>query len=171
MSKKIAFKKGDIICITLNMSNPHIQVICGKYSLDFNLLQDLKEKKIKYVYIDIKNFFVVAHLFNNKFIIYEPYVNRIDISTLESIKPLSTPKLPKELKPKVDKVVETPEVDIKPEIKLTEEDIDSLIFEREKIKIKISKVISEMESQLEYFVEVEEYEKAAILRDRINKLK
>ena len=90
MSKNITFKKEDIICITLNMSNAHIEFLCDRYNLDYSVISDFKNRKIKYVYIDIKNLFIVAHLFNNNICVHVPYTTKINTVTLESIKQILT---------------------------------------------------------------------------------
>ncbi len=62
----------------------------------------------------------------------------------------------------IDKVVET---------KNDTFDVDSLIKEKQLLDSKISKLLKQMESELILCVENENFEKAAILRDKINKLK
>ncbi len=175
MSKNITFKKEDIICMTLNMSNPHIEFLCERYNLDYDVIIDYKKRNIKYVYIDIKNFLIVAHLINNTLSVHVPYTTRINSVTLESIKPLQTPKLPKSKTPRPnnnkkikDSIVESNQNKTK-ELELI--DVDNLLIEKEILESKISKVLIELEEDMIKCVENEDYEKAAILRDKINKLK
>ena len=176
MSKNITFKKEDIICITLNMSNAHIEFLCDRYNLDYSVISDFKNRKIKYVYIDIKNLFIVAHLFNNNICVHVPYTTKINTVTLESIKPLPTPKLPKTKTTNNRQTTkETFITQTKKEIKTEENieyiDIDSLLLEKEILDSKISKILITIESEMIKCVENEDYEGAAILRDKINKLK
>jgi len=156
------FKMSNIICLTLKMSNTHIEVICKKYNIDPNIILELKNKNIKYVYIDVKNFYIVAHLlFNERFTIYEPY-GEINTTTLLTIQPLETPKLPKEKEIEQTENITT---------KFTEIGWESLVNQKLELDLKIKKKIDEMEKQMEQFVNGEEYEKAAKLRDSIKKLK
>jgi hypothetical protein len=178
MSKNITFTKEDIICMTLNMSNPHIEFLCERYNLDYDVIIDYKKRNIKYVYIDIKNFLIVAHLINNTLSVHVPYTTRINSVTLESIKPLQTPKLPKSKTPRPnnnkennkvkDSILESNQNKTK-ELELI--DVDNLLIEKEILESKISKVLIDLEEDMIKCVENEDYEKAAILRDKINKLK
>jgi protein-arginine kinase activator protein McsA len=49
--------------------------------------------------------------------------------------------------------------------------VDNLFIEKEILESKISKVLIDLEEDMIKCVENEDYEKAAILRDKINKLK
>ena len=51
------------------------------------------------------------------------------------------------------------------------DDIDSLIREKQLLDSQISKLLKKLESEMLSCVESEDFEKAAILRDKINKLK
>jgi hypothetical protein len=174
MSKNITFKKEDIICMTLNMSEAHIEFICKKYDLDFESIIDFKQKNVKYVYVDIKNYLVVAHLINNKLFVHTPYTTKINSVTLESIKPLSTPKLPKSKPSNITTTTKIEEIIVEIDDLVEVEDvidIDSLLKEKEVLDAKISKMLVTLEEEMVSCVENEDYEKAAILRDKINKLK
>jgi NACalpha-BTF3-like transcription factor len=172
----LKFENDRVIALSLNMSEEHLAVYSDRFNIDMNFIKKMKEvEKAKLVYINLDSEYVIAYKDKNNNIVYYPaYIQFIRQNNKEmfinSIKPLSTPKIPK-TNSNNNKNLTTEKkvvIDNKNEEDI---DIDLLIQQKELIESKISKVLKIMESDLINCVENEDFEKAAQLRDKINKLK
>jgi hypothetical protein len=169
------FENDKVVAISLNMSDDHLLVYSNKFNIDMSFIKEMKDIKVKLIYINIDSEYVIGYQDkSNKVVYYPAYAQFIrqnkKESFLSSLKPLGTPRIPKAKTFKSEKTSE----DIQ-EIEFVEidkiDDIDSLLKEKELLESKISKMLVDMESELIYYVENEDFEKAAELRDKINKLK
>jgi hypothetical protein len=171
----------NIKLIDLRMYNDQqLSVVTEKLNLVDGCLQKLKKDGFAKLWLDDVNGIDVGYMLksdmgvNNAFTYKGLVINdgiilsKKEKDSLLKMKPTvfdtKKPKNRSDVKV-TDKVVESKES------KDETFDVDSLIKEKQLLDSKISKLLKQMESELILCLENEDYEKAAILRDKINKLK
>jgi hypothetical protein len=182
----LKFENDRVVVISLNMSDAHLDVYSKRFNIDLSVLIEMRDvEKAKAVYVNLDSEYLIAYIDKNKRIMYFPaYVQFIQQNFKQTflfgLKPLGTPKLPKSKSPKIENVVNEK---VLPKVTVTEtietetietekiDDLDILFKQKELLDSKVSKILSDLESELIFCVENEDFEKAAILRDKINKLK
>jgi hypothetical protein len=169
------FENDKVVAISLNMNDDHLLTYSNKFNIDMNFIKEMKDIKVKLIYINLDSEYVIGYQDkSNKIVYYPAYTQFIQQNKkelfLSSLKPLGTPRIPKTKTFKSENTSENTQ-----EIEFVEidkvDDIDLLIKEKELLDSKISKILVDMQSELIYYVENEDFEKAAELRDKINKLK
>jgi hypothetical protein len=167
MAKRIYshFENDRVVAIIVNMSNEHLDVYAKKFDVDLSILIEMRDiDKAKVVYINLDSDYLIGYKDKDgDFLPFPSYAQFIEQNHkrtfLYCLKPLGTPKLPKSKPPKI--VTDN----------IQTNDFDSIIKEKELLDYRISKMLVDLESELAFCIESEDFEKAAILRDKISKLK
>jgi hypothetical protein len=171
----------NIKLIDLRMYNDHqLSVISEKIGIVDGTLQTDKKSGIIKIWTDVDNRVIVAVMSKEDVGVTNTLTYK-GLTILDGIDPLTKREKDsllvmkpsvfdtKKVKPVInDKLTETKKV---VDDKVSVDEFDALVKERELLNSKISKILANMESQLNSCLENEEYEKAAILRDKINKSK
>ena len=112
MAKNIylQFENDKVVLISLNMSDDHLAVYSNKFGISLNDLINYRSEA-KSIYINLDSEYIIGYKDKNDKMVYSKVYKQFiqqnfKESFLYSLKPLSTPKLPKTRKALVEKVVD-----------------------------------------------------------------